>query len=310
MCKSNLSYKTSSSNLKKHIQKKHFTVTITFLESKRSTVVTQHKENSQNKESIDNDRPSTSEVSSVNCVEGRTALVKSSTNKSHQDQTRVDNYFRVPPKISVRSKHNLDKKLLGLFIKDIQPFSVVDDIGFREFVLALNPSYELPSRHIISKTLIPALYEECLTNTKTIINTGRTFCITTDAWTTINNVSYVGVTAHFLDSEFNFKSILLECSATDMRHTAENLAEDMKRVTRDWQIENRVIFAVADNAPNIQKALQQIGWRHMGCVAHTINLIVKDGIKNDEILSVLEKIREIVSHFKKSTISNNKLMKY
>ncbi|CAH1969729.1 unnamed protein product [Acanthoscelides obtectus] len=90
MCKSKLSYKTSSSNLKKHIQKKHPTVTITFLESKRSTVVAQHKENGQNNESIDNDRPSTSDVSSLNSVEGRRALVKSSTNKSHQDQTRVD----------------------------------------------------------------------------------------------------------------------------------------------------------------------------------------------------------------------------
>ncbi|CAH1957048.1 unnamed protein product [Acanthoscelides obtectus] len=76
MCKSKLSYKTSSSNLKKHLQKKHPTVTITFLESKRSTVVAQHKENGQNKESIDNDRPSTSEVSSLNSVEGRTALVE------------------------------------------------------------------------------------------------------------------------------------------------------------------------------------------------------------------------------------------
>lgn len=39
-------------------------------------------------------------------------------------------------------------------------------------------------------------------------------------------------------------------------------------------------------------------------------MIVKDGLKNDEVKIIIEKIRQIVSHFRRSNISNDKLMKY
>lgn len=132
-------------------------------------------------------------------------------------QTRFESY--VPTKISVRSKDKIDRKLMGLFINDLQPLSVVDDDGFKEFVYALNPGYQLPSRFSVSKTLLPAMYEECVNNVQQLINCGKAFCITTDAWTSINTVSFIGVTAHFLDKNFTLHSILLECSSFDLRHS-------------------------------------------------------------------------------------------
>lgn len=44
-----------------------------------------------------------------------------------------------------------------MIILDYQPFSIIEDKGFKQFVKALNPSCDLPSRHTISKTLIPAI---------------------------------------------------------------------------------------------------------------------------------------------------------
>lgn len=140
-------------------------------------------------------------------------------------QTKYESYL--PTKISVRSKNEMDKKLMGLFIKDLQPFSLVDYYGFKEFISILNPGYQLPSRFVISKTLLPTIYEECMNNVRQLINRGKTFCITTDAWTSINTVSYIGVTAHFVDEQFNLNSILLECSSSDLRHTSDNLAADL-----------------------------------------------------------------------------------
>lgn len=223
-------------------------------------------------------------------------------------QTKVESYL--PKKLTTSTKNDIDRKLLSLIIRDLQPFSVVEDRGFHEFVSALNPSYQLPSRFVISKTLLPLMYEECLNDTRKLIDSGKTFCITTDAWTSINTVSYVGVTAHFVDENFNLKSILLECSSCDLRHTAENLAAELRRITLEWGIMNKVIFAVSDNAANIQKALQDVGWKNIGCLAHTFNLLVKDGLKNEEIRNIIDKVRKIVKHFRKSNISSDKLMKY
>lgn len=60
---------------------------------------------------------------------------------------------------------------MKLFTKGFQPFSVVEDTGFKEFVKELNPSYDLTSRKHISSTLIPAMFEECLHSSKTVPST-------------------------------------------------------------------------------------------------------------------------------------------
>lgn len=55
-------------------------------------------------------------------------------------------------------KKDIDQSLLNLFTKDYQPFKIVKDIGFKDFVKMLNPSYTLLNRHSIPKEHIPALY--------------------------------------------------------------------------------------------------------------------------------------------------------
>jgi len=51
-------------------------------------------------------------------------------------------------------------KHLKLFVNDYQPFKIVEDSGFKNFVKALNPNYELPNHHAILKELFPVLYEK------------------------------------------------------------------------------------------------------------------------------------------------------
>lgn len=57
---------------------------------------------------------------------------------------------------------------------------------------------------------------------------------------------------------------------------------------------------MSENAPNIKKAIQKnLKWRHFGCFAHTINLIVMDALKQLEpVCKVREKVRSIVGFFK------------
>lgn len=72
----------------------------------------------------------------------------------------------------------------------------------------------------------------------------------------------------------------------------------------EWDLLHKINFAVSDNAPNVCNAVQtQLSWKHYGCFAHTLNLIVKDAF------ITLEKIRRVVAHFKRSTQAAEKLMK-
>jgi hypothetical protein len=56
------------------------------------------------------------------------------------------------------------------------------------------------------------------------------------------------------------------------------------RIAQDWGIEKKILLAESDNAYNIQNALSiQLNWRHFGCFAHSINLIVKEGLKSTDM---------------------------
>lgn len=89
---------------------------------------------------------------------------------------------------------------------------MVEDTGFKHFVSLLNPSYSLPSRKTLSNISLPFLYEKCLNDVKTLIKEeALNVCLTTDCWTSINNQSFLALTAYCLNKNFDLKSVLLQC---------------------------------------------------------------------------------------------------
>nr|CAH7754014.1 unnamed protein product [Callosobruchus chinensis] len=134
-----------------------------------------------------------------------------------------------------------------------QSFRIVEDKGFQEFVHALNPSYQLPNRKKISKTLIPARYEKCLYECRQVISNVKKICLTTDCWTSVNTESFIAVTGHFINQDFKLVSILLECSVMKGNHTSENLAATLNRIVTDWGLQDKILLVVSDNASNIKK---------------------------------------------------------
>jgi len=99
-----------------------------------------------------------------------------------------------------------------MFTQDLQPFSVVDDPGFKVFVHLLSPNDKIPNRHSISKVLIRAEYEKCVNVMKDLINKElETGCIATDCWTSRNTEGFMAITIHFID--FNFEHSCFELSS-------------------------------------------------------------------------------------------------
>lgn len=77
-------------------------------------------------------------------------------------------------------------------------------------------------------------------------------------------------------------------------------------------MKNKILITVSDNASNIKKAVQDcLKWKHFGCYAHNINLIVKGSLEfSDEVSNLLQKVRGVVGHFKRNTTSYEKLLAY
>lgn len=86
---------------------------------------------------------------------------------------------------------------------DDQPFSVVDNPGFRKFLAHLEPRYTLPSRRFFSECAPPALYDIVATHIHNLIDkNGLHVSFTTDTWTSdVSPVSMLSLTAQWLDQE-------------------------------------------------------------------------------------------------------------
>lgn len=131
-------------------------------------------------------------------------------------------------------------------------------------------------------------------------------CLTTDCWTSINNQSFIAITAHYLDKDFKFKSILLECVPFEETHTSLNLSYEIQSVITNWDLENKVILVVSDNAYNIKGAITMLDLKHFRCYAHSLNLIVQDALKIPFISNIISKV--IVGHFKRSSNASHELI--
>ena len=90
-------------------------------------------------------------------------------------------------------KQLLDEALVNMVVKDSQPFSIVEDGGFKAFVALLDPTYTMPSRKAV-KNMVFRKYEEEKTKAKAAMQKGQAVSLTSDMWTSINMEAYLAVT--------------------------------------------------------------------------------------------------------------------
>ena len=104
------------------------------------------------------------------------------------------------------------------------------------------------------------------------------------------------------------QEFVLETCRFPGQHTADNISLELKRITDEWAITQKVIAVVTDNGANMVSAVHKAGWKHYPCIAHTLNLVVKDGIKAvHEVVQLLTKCSSIVSFFHHSAKATEKL---
>lgn len=208
----------------------------------------------------------------------------------------------IPRKLGSDEKLNIDKCLLKMITDDFQPFSIVENQGFKEFIHALSPNYELIHRKTLSNKPLPAEYETRLQTTKKLVREYcETICITADCWTSKNLISYIAITGHFIHTEtLQYKSILIQCSAIEGSYTRTKLATELKKIAEEWNILNKINLFVTDNAANMIGDAEILGWDHFGCYAHKLNLVMLDALNLKNIATTVQKVQKTVAHFKRA----------
>ncbi|XP_051244075.1 zinc finger BED domain-containing protein 4-like [Dicentrarchus labrax] len=194
-----------------------------------------------------------------------------------------------------------------MVVKDSQPFSIVDDCGFKEFVALLDPTYSLPSQRA-QKNMVVQRYEVEKTKAKAVIQRVEAVSLTADMWTSINMDAYLAVTGHYLDESVKLATVLLGVLPFPEAPTAANITAATRSLMEEWSIEGKVTSIVTDAGANMVASVRSLNLRHALCFAHSLNLVVKKSLDATPGLEDLRtRARKVVTLFKTSTTAREKL---
>ena len=105
----------------------------------------------------------------------------------------------------------LNRLLVALICQEGLPFNLAESPHFKAFVHELDPRYVLPSRRSLSDTLIPARYNETVSDMQASLAAADAHAVTTDLWTSSANYSYMGVKVHCLTRDLFLTITVWRC---------------------------------------------------------------------------------------------------
>ena len=121
----------------------------------------------------------------------------------------------------------------------------------------------------------------------------------------------MGLTVHYIDSDWNLCNFLLDIIPFAVRHTGVNIAQEIMRVLEEFNISTKIIVLTTDNdsamlacgreiADTFDNEISLMNFSHYHCAAHVLNLGVKKGL--EAVNSSITKARKITCMIKNSTV--------
>lgn len=133
---------------------------------------------------------------------------------------------------------------------------------------------------------------------------------TTDCWSG-DTEALMSLTCHFIDDNWERKQVVLNAKAMSGSHTGEYISNMFISLLKYWDISHdRVVLVLRDSGANMVKGLRLAEIPDLSCSAHTIQLMVIDGISSQRaVLDVNAKLKNIAKHFNHSVLAKQNLKK-
>ena len=134
----------------------------------------------------------------------------------------------------------------------------------------------LPSRQTNGRSVFKLFQKNKHALSNVIRKKSTFYTITCDGWTSLSTNGYISLTIHFMDEQFEFHSNVLSVNEVNGKHTGEAISNVVRASLSSWGLEHdKCVAMVADNAANMKKSAEMLGFLHIGCFAHSIQLVAK-----------------------------------
>src|SRR6266498_4855564 len=150
----------------------------------------------------------------------------------------------------------LKKVTTEWLVTDSLPFNVIYGKGYRKMIQRFDPAFIFPSNKSIKKDLAIAYQKGVLALKELISVTCETASITTDLWTVRSNDGYIGVTLHWLFSDFEIYDVILAVEKMEYPHTSERIKEYLNKKIEEFELTGKIVCAITNNRANMKKAIR------------------------------------------------------
>lgn len=176
--------------------------------------------------------------------------------------------------------------------------------GFLEFMATVEPRFPIQDHVTVAKDCIK-LYLREKEELKQML-AGRRVCLTIDRWTSLQNLDYLCLTAHFIDSDWNHqKKILNLCLVPN--HKGETIGKVVESCLPEWGID-KIFTVIVDNSSSNDVTIDYLRRKgkdsegsilsceflHMRSYTKIFNLIVQEGL--EDLSESIDKIRNAVRY--------------
>lgn len=121
-------------------------------------------------------------------------------------------------------------------------FTIVEEPDFINFIHSLHPTTKIPSADTI-KSYISNFYKTDKEKVQKILsNIPGKISFTIDCWTSPSAKSFLSITAHYINKDWELQHILLDFIEMFDSHTGQHLKETFVTGLENFSIEKKVFF--------------------------------------------------------------------
>lgn len=205
--------------------------------------------------------------------------------------------------ITPNQKREIDLSFARAIYATGTPLNILESSLWQKAINALNPAYSVPTRYMISNSLLNAEYERVQKETSDIINQAEALTIVMDGWTDINGkgtVNFIITTP----KPFFYKCVYPGTN----RETATYLFTQLKTII-DEIGPSKFVALVTDNTNSMKATWRMIETEYMhvfaiGCASHTLSLLLKDIMKLENFKACCDLITKIIKYIKKRHVES------
>lgn len=130
-------------------------------------------------------------------------------------------------KVSASQGEKITQAIVDMVISDYVPLSIVQGARFRNLMKLLAPDYEIQSRTPGRSCVL-----QCYDNEKAALTSGlvnlESAALATDTWISAATESYITITEHHINTNWEMESNVLLTRSIPERHTSENIAAKLQ----------------------------------------------------------------------------------